>query len=369
MREVNGLWYRNTMGKQFLKIIMPKDAISMQATVKTASGIHKITFDRWGDATKKYENYNSRRHPTYKDEMTIKRYRAEEMVLDPLPSPTPVLRKRKNQYNPRAEGLRNEENDGGRSWHTDMTRRGRRRSPYYPPSPRYPGSFSEEERDPIVRPQPLSAAQGAPEDPWASPEEVRVYSSDRENEEVPDLVHQLDGQGEESEGFSSGETDLKAPEKTKQTPTRPGTPVPIPKRMQNFLDSTAELDQILEEAIEDMDLEEAPAAAGAASAPPPGILKRAKIVTNLDQNKVVHLDKTDTQMANPGRHRSNTTYHTAEVQHVVFKDPPASPEPEKEKAELKAPGNPQSGIIPLEPEIVVANREEEATSQNPPDSD
>ena len=42
MREVNSVWYRNSVGNQFLKVAMPKDAISLQATVKTASGVHKI---------------------------------------------------------------------------------------------------------------------------------------------------------------------------------------------------------------------------------------------------------------------------------------------------------------------------------------
>ena len=79
MREVNGVWYRNTMGSQFLKVAMPMDAISMQATVRTASGIHKMTIDWWGDTTHKYDNYNSRRHPTHKDSQAIRRYEAEKL--------------------------------------------------------------------------------------------------------------------------------------------------------------------------------------------------------------------------------------------------------------------------------------------------
>ena len=73
---------------------MPKDAISLQATVKTAAGIHKLTIDRWGDSTHKYDNYNSRRHPTSRDQSAIKRYEADKMVMDPQPSPIPVMEKR-----------------------------------------------------------------------------------------------------------------------------------------------------------------------------------------------------------------------------------------------------------------------------------
>ena len=358
------------MGSQFLKVAMPKDAISLQATVRTASGVHKMTIDRWGDTTHKYDHYNSRRHPTHKDSQAIRRYEAEKAVLSPLPSPMPVLRRRE-QYrrNLRAEGLRNEyHEDGGRSWNNQRNptpRRERRRSPYYPPSPRYETMSSDDEgRDPIIRPQPPSAAQGAPQDPWASPEGRQGDLDDiPELEEVP----QLDGQGEGSEGFSSGDPDPKVP--TNTPIERPGTPViPIPKNMQKFLDSTAKLDQVLEEALEGMELEEDPVEAGASSAPPPGILKRAKTIMNLEQNKVEHMDKIDAQIANPGRHR-DTEYGTAQVHHVVFRDPPASPDPEEEETNKRPPNNPQSGIVPLEPEIVVANKEEEISQQNPPDSD
>ena len=227
-------------------------------------------------------------------------------------------------------------------------------------------SSDDEGRDPIIRPQPPSAAQGAPpQDPWASPE---GRQGDLDDIPEPEEVPQLDGQGEGSEGFSTGDPDPKVP--TNTPIERPGTPViPIPKNMQKFLDSTAKLDQVLEEALEGMELEEDPAEAGASSAPPPGILKRAKTIMNLDQNKVEHMDKIDAQMANPGRHRG-TEYHTAQVHHVVFRDPPASPDPEEEEENNKrSQAHPQVGIVPLEPEIVVTNKEEENSQQNPPDSD
>ena len=118
MREVSAVWFRNTVGSQFLKVSMPKDAISLQATVKTASGIHKLAIDRWGDSTHKYDQYNSRRHPTSKDEVAIKRYEADKMVMDPLPSPIPVMKKKNStRYwpTPREEDIENSE--VGRTWH------------------------------------------------------------------------------------------------------------------------------------------------------------------------------------------------------------------------------------------------------------
>ena len=74
---------------------MPKDAISLQATVKTASGIHKMTIDRWGDATHKYDHYNSRRHPSSRDQMAIRRYEADKAVMDPLPLSNPSNEKKR----------------------------------------------------------------------------------------------------------------------------------------------------------------------------------------------------------------------------------------------------------------------------------
>ena len=100
---------------------MPKDAISLQATVKTASGIHKLTIDRWGDATHKYDHYNSGRYPTNRDHsMAIRRYEADKAVMSPVPSPIPVLRKGDTTRYwpaPREEELEN--NEAGRMWHSN----------------------------------------------------------------------------------------------------------------------------------------------------------------------------------------------------------------------------------------------------------
>ena len=193
MREVNGVWFRNTVGSQFLKVSMPKDAISLQATVKTASGVHKLTIDRWGDSTHKYDHYNSRRHPTSRDQVAIKRYEVDKMAMDPLPSPIPVMKKKNStRYlpSPREEDLENSE--AGRTWHSHRhpnSRRDRRSSPYYPLSPKYHGpSSKEEEGEQVVSPHPPEEAHDS-QDPWSIPyQEV-------END-APDLIsYQLDGQG------------------------------------------------------------------------------------------------------------------------------------------------------------------------------
>ena len=219
MREVNSVWYRNSVGNQFLKVAMPKDAISLQATVKTASGVHRLTIDRWGDANHKYDHYNARRHPTSRDGMAIKRYEADKMVMDPLPSPIPVLRKKDStRYWPTPTDEQLEDNDGGRMWHSHKhpnTRRERRRSPYYPPSPQYQRQSSEE-GEMEARPQPPEMAHD-PQDPWRTPQ----YKTE---EDVPDLVsfNHTDGQ-----------------ENPDNTP---------PKKLRDFITSTEQLDQALKEA-------------------------------------------------------------------------------------------------------------------------
>ena len=196
MREVSAVWFRNTVGSQFLKVSMPKDAISLQATVKTASGIHKLTIDRWGDATHKYDNYNSRRHPTSRDQVTIKRYEADKMVMDPQPSPIPVMKKKNSTRYwpaPREEDIENSE--VGRTWHSHRHpnfRRNRRSSPYYPHSPQYPGPSTPERETQSETGSPHSQENvHDPQDPWS------VHDHEIVND-VPDIIsYQLDGQGNE----------------------------------------------------------------------------------------------------------------------------------------------------------------------------
>ena len=323
MREVNSVWYRNSVGNQFLKVAMPKDAISLQATVKTASGIHKMTIDRWGDATHKYDHYNSRRHPSSRDQMAIRRYEADKAVMDPLPSPIPVIRKRDStryRPNPREKELDNI--DAGKMWHSHKhpnTRRERRRSPYYPPSPQYQRQSSEE-GEIEARPQPPEMAH-EPQDPWATPH----YDTE---EDVLDLisVNQIDGQGN--------------PENTP------------PKRLRDFIESTEQLDQALNEATEVMKmLEKDP---GTGGAPPPEALNTAKTITDLTPNKVIPMDRPDTKMANPGRHRNKVELHKAEINEVVFLEAPGSPKPE------------QATNVPLTPKTLETSNKEDDKDERAP---
>ena len=346
MREVNGVWFRNTAGNQFLKVAMPKDAISLQATVKTASGIHKMTIDRWGDATHKYDHYNSRRHPSSRDQMAIRRYEADKAVMDPLPSPIPVIRKRNSTrywLSPREEELENIE--AGRMWQSHKhpnSRKERRRSPYYPLSPKYPGPSSEEEEvQQQAGPHPPEMAHD-PQDPWA----ISDNGTENEAEEsVPDLVsfNQIDGQVNE-EDIPTG-----------RPKTSNGTP---PKKLKDFLKSTEEFDQALDEAIQIVkEYEE--------ESVPLQPLKMAKMVIEVTPNKVVHMEGPDTKFANPGRHRNKVEYNRAEINQVVLLESPDSSEPEdKEATETKALNRRMSPCLCSQPETCTS----EATTTTAGDS-
>ena len=342
MREVSAVWFRNTVGSQFLKVSMPKDAISLQATVKTASGIHKLTIDRWGDATHKYDNYNSRRHPTSRDQVAIKRYEADKMVMDPQPSPIPVMKKKNSTRYwpaPRQEDI--ERSEAGRMWHSHRhpnSRRARRSSPYYPPSPQYPGPSTPERETQSEAGSPHSQENfHDPQDPWS------VHDHEIVND-VPDIIsYQLDGQG------TGNENPTDRPEAPHGTP---------PKKLKDFIESTEELNQALDDAIEIMEDQEMQAAKE------PVILQMAKLMTNVNSNKVTHMDGLDTKIANPGRHRNKAEFNKAEINHVVFLEAPEAPETGKAN---KDPDSPQSGIIPLTPKVTKAAEKKEAT--NPEEKD
>ena len=315
---------------------MPKDAISLQATVKTASGVHKITVDRWGDATHKYDHYNSRRHPTSRDQVAIKRYEADKMVMDPLPSPIPVMKKKNStRYWPAPTEQDIANGEAGRVWHSHRhpnSRKDRRSSPYYPHSPKYPGPSSEEEEGPQeARPHPPEKVQD-PQDPWAVNDE---YLED----DVPSLIsYQLDGQG------------IEARNPTGRPETPNGTP---PKKLKDFIESTEEINKALDDAIEIMDEQEMQAAEV------PEVLKMAKLMIDVNPNKVTYMDGPDTKTANPGRHRNKMEYNKAEVNHVVFLEAPESPETGKAN---KEPDSPQSGKIPLTPKVKIAAEKKGATN-------
>ena len=97
--------------------------------------------------------------------------------------------------------------------------------------------------------------------------------------------------------------------------------------MRDFIETTEQLDQALNEATEVMKMMEEQSGTG--SAPPPEALKIAKTVIDVTPNKVTPMDGPDTKIANPGRHRNKVELHKAEITEVVFLEAPGSPEPEQ----------------------------------------
>ena len=312
---------------------MPKDAISLQATIKTAAGIHKMTIDRWGDSTHKYDNYNSRRHPTSRDQSAIKRYEADKIVMDPLPPPIPVMKKRNStRYWPAPTMEDMERSEAGKMWHSlkhPNSRRNRRSSPYYPQSPQYPGPSTPEReiQSEAGSPHPTDMAHD-PQDPWATTDN-----------ETPNLI-------------SINHSDEEGCEQHGNSPYRPETPNGTPpKKLKDFIESTVELNQALEDAIQIMGEQEEE------TTQEPEVLKIAYLIKNINPNKVTYMDAPDTRMANPGRHRNKAEYRKAEVNQVIILEAPGSPENGKAKT---GSNSPQSGIIHLIPEAPQAAEEKKA---------
>ena len=332
MRHVNAVWFRNTVGSQFLKVSMPKDAISLQATVKTASGVHKLTIDRWGDSTHKYDNYNSRRHPTTRDQSAIKRYEADKIVMDPLPPPVPVMkRKDSTRYWPTPTMEDTERSEARQLWHSmkhQNPRRNRRSSPYYPHSPQYPGPSTPER---VIQSEagslPPSEMAHDPQDPWATTED-----------ETPDFIN-INNSDEEESG---------------QPESANGTP---PKKLKDFIESTRELDQALDDAVEIMKQQEDQATQE------PEAPKRAQLMLDITPNKVTYMEYPDTKIANPGRHRNKTEFNKAKMNHVTILEAPGSPETGKAN---KDPDSPQSGKIPLTPSVTKARNQENTRKRMSP---
>ena len=312
---------------------MPKDAISLQATVKTAAGIHKMTIDRWGDSTHKYDNYNSRRHPTSRDQSAIKRYETDKIVMDPLPPPIPVMKKKNStRYWPAPTMEDIERSEAGKMWHSlkhPNSRRNRRSSPYYPPSPQYPGPSTPERevQSEAGSPHPTEMAYD-PQDPWAITDN-----------ETPHLI-------------SINNSDEEEYEQHRNPPFRPETPNDTPpKKLKDFVKSTEELNQALEDAIQIMGEQEQD------TTHEPEVLKIAYLVKNLNPNKVTYMGVPDTKMANPGRHRNKAVYKKAEVNQVTILEAPGSPENGKAKT---GPKTPQSGTIHMILEAPKAAEENKA---------
>ena len=235
------------------------------------------------------------------------------------------------------------------------SRRPHRRVPYYPPSPQYKSySTSEDEADQI------STARGKYTDPKWTPI-PRDEPANMEQEET--------GKEEESPGYST------PPEAVGMTTQQQHTTL------------SNQLDRALQEALDKPGPSCLRKQGGGDREPTPGHqalkqgeLNLAKETWFMEPNKVRFIDEPDTYSANVGRHRESQPrlMRAKTYPHLVFADPPASPDRETSKSprERRAASNPpgetpkvtpdsttsqekpslemhEAQPVPLEPEVVV----------------
>ena len=363
-----GVWYRDHEGKQFLKIALPADAWSMAATIKTRKGVHKMTMDRWGDSTHKMSAYNNRYQPTNRDQRQIDRMKRETMVLYPILAPNPVLPKRipgisggpgvfprgpggLRGLNWRAEGLRVQPPRNGLEPEreeepstSDFYRQQREAAPYvsrrkfhrkspssrphrrmpYPPSPQYRCDSTSED-EPVQAP----AAKGKYTDPTPTP---------IPRDEPASMEPEESGEEEDSPGY------VTPPEATAKTTQQLHTAL------------SNQLDKALQEALDKPGPSCLRKQGGGDREPTPGPqalnqgeLNLATEKWFLEPNKVRFMDEPDTYRANVGRHREPQPrlMKAKTYPHLVFADPPASPDretsksPRDRRAASNAPGDTQ----------------------------
>ena len=374
-----------------------------------------MTMDRWGDSTHKMSAYNNRYHPSNRDQRQIDRMERETMVLYPTLQPNLVLPKRSPGFsggqgvfprvtgglrglNWRAEGLRiqpswNElepEREEGpsissfyrqqkeaapfvtrRRFHRKSpSRRPHRRTPYYPPTPQYRGDSTSE--DEAVQ---VPAAKGKYTDPTPTP---------IPRDELASMDQEESGKEEESPGYA--------------TP-----PEGLPKSTQQLHTALSnQLYRALQEALDKPGPSCLRKQGGGDREPTPGpqALKQGELnlATEkwfLEPNKVRFLDEPDTYRANAGRYRETQPrlMKAKTYPHLVFADPPASPDretsrcPREQRAASHPPGEtskvtPDSTTsqelpslemheappVPLEPEVEMIHHPE-APSPKKDDSD
>ena len=359
---------------------MPADAWGMAATIKTRKGVHKMTMDRWGDSTHKMSAYNSRYQPSTRDQRQIDRMKRETMVLYPILAPNPVLPKRIPGFsegqgvfprvtgglrglNWRAEGLRVQpprnglqpENEEGpstsgfyrqqreaapyvtrRRFHRKSpSRRPHRRMPY-PPSPQYRGDSTSE--DEVVQ---APAAKGKYTDPTPTPI-PRDGPANMDQEES--------GKEEDSPGYAT------PPEAMAKTTQQLHTAL------------SHQLDKALQEALGKPGPSCLRKQGGGDREPTPGpqALKQGELnlATEkwfLEPNKVRFIDEPDTYRANVGRHREPhpRLMKAKTYPHLVFADPPASPDRETSKSprDKRAASNPPGETSDATPDSTTSQTE------------
>ena len=329
----------------------------MAATIKTRKGVHRMTMDRWGDSTHKMSAYNNRYHPSNRDQRQIDRMERETMVLYPTLQPNLVLPKKSPGFsggkgmfrglNWRAEGLRiqpsrneletrREEGHSTSSFYRQQreaapfvtrrrfhrkspSRRPHRRTPYYPPSPQYRGDSTSE--DEAVQ---VPAAKGRYIDPTPTP---------NPRDELDSMEEQEGSGKEESPGYA--------------TP-----PEGLPKTTQQLHTALSnQLDRALQEALDKPGPSCLRKQGGGDREPTPGpqALKQGELNLatenwSLIPNKVRFMDAPDTFRAKVGRHRETQPrlVRAKTYPHLVFADPPASPDRETSRSprEQRAASNP-----------------------------
>ena len=238
--------------------------------------------------------------------------------------------------------------------------------PYYPPSPQYKScSTSEDEADQI------SAARGKYTDPTPTPI-PRDEPTNMEQEET--------GKEEDSPGYST------PPEAVEMTTQQKHTAL------------SNQLDRALQEAVDQPGPSCLKKQGGGDKEPTPGpqALKHGELnlaTENwfLEPNKVSFMDEPDTYRANVGRHREPQPrlVRAKTYPHLVFANPPASPDreasksPRERRAASNPPGEaskatpdsttileepslemPEAPPVPLEPEIVVVPYPEAPTPKD-----
>ena len=328
-----------------------------------------MTMDRWGDSTHRMSAYNNRHKPSFRDQRQIDKMEGETMVLYPTLPPNPVLPRRSPGFsggrgmfprgnggirslNWRAEGPRAPPPRNGLACllpeceecpststafykqqreaapfvtrrkfnRKSPSRRPHRRVPYYPPSPQYK-SVSTLEDDA----EQISAARGKYTDLTLTPIPRDEHAS-MEQEEA--------GKEEDSPGYST------PPEAVGMTTQQQHTAL------------SNQLDRALQEALDKPGTSCLKKQGGGDREPTPGPqalkqgeLNLAKETWFLEPNKVRFMEEPDTYRANVGRHREPQPrqVRAKTYPHLVFADPPASPDREASRSprEKRAASNPQ----------------------------
>ena len=103
---MNGFWFHSTEGQQLLKLAMGEHAISASCTVRTSSGVHHLSYNRWGDSTQRFVPYNGNQMKGKKATLELNRYLRERSLRRQPVRFGPIPRNPSPPGNRRAKGLR-----------------------------------------------------------------------------------------------------------------------------------------------------------------------------------------------------------------------------------------------------------------------